>query len=56
MGNKLIARDGYIFTDGEAYGTEIYLGKGVEADSFYEIPMEEYKEKMALAGALTEGV
>ena len=46
MVNKLIAREGYIFTNGDAYGTEIYLGEGVDADSFYEIPIEEYKAKM----------
>lgn len=47
MVDKLIAREGYIFTNGDAYGTEIYLGEGVDAGSFYEITLEEYKEKMS---------
>ena len=56
MTNKLIAKDGYIFTNGEAYGVEIYLGEGVKDDSFYEIPIEEYKAKMAELESPPEGV
>ena len=45
MDNKLIAREGYIFTNGNTYGTEIYLGEGVDADSFHEITFDEYIKK-----------
>ena len=33
-----------ILTDGETYGTTIYLGEGRSADEFHEITQEEYKE------------
>lgn len=43
MRDKIIATDGHILTDGEIYGTEIYLGDGIDANSFYEITMETYQ-------------
>ena len=33
-----------ILTDGETYGTTIYLGEGRSADEFHEITQEEYEE------------
>ena len=42
--NTLIARDGYIYTDGEVYGSIIYLANGTSPDSFYEIAVEEYQK------------
>lgn len=41
---KLIATDGMILTNGEIYGKEIFLGKGVNADDFHEISQEEYEK------------
>ena len=41
---KLIAKDGMIFTNGEIYGKEIFLGEGVNVDDFHEITQEEYEE------------
>ena len=43
----LVADEGYILTDGEIYGTEIYLGEGVGADNFREIPFKEYEDILA---------
>ena len=44
---KLEANEGMILTDGQEYGTEIYLGEGRKPEEFSEIPLEEYNEKMA---------
>ena len=43
MREKIIATDGHILTNGEVYGTEIYLADGLSADQFYEITIEEYQ-------------
>lgn len=40
----LKATDGMVLTNGEIYGTEIYLAEGVDESSFYEITNEEYEE------------
>lgn len=40
----LTASEGYILTDGEAYGKVIYLGKGRMPDEFREISEAEYQE------------
>ncbi len=42
----LTASEGYILTDGEAYGKVIYLGKGRKPDEFREISEAEYQEIM----------
>jgi len=42
--NILYADEGKILTDGVAYGTEILLEVGRNADEFYEITKEEYEE------------
>ncbi len=44
----LFADKGKILTDGKAYGKIIYLAEGVEAESFYEITEEEYKEMLKI--------
>ena len=41
----IYANDGMILTDGEIYGTMIYLADGRGADDFYEISAEEYAAK-----------
>ena len=43
----LCAEDGMILTDGETYGTVIYLAVGEEPSKFWEIPEEEYESMMA---------
>lgn len=44
---KLIASDGMVLTNGETYGTEVYLGTGDSPDNWHEITEEEYEKKMA---------
>ena len=39
----LYANDGMVLTNGEVYGTTIYLAKGTDETSFYEITKDEYK-------------
>lgn len=40
---KLIASSGMILTNGEAFGTTVYVANGAEND-WYEITIEEYNE------------
>lgn len=47
MQKKITASEGHILTNGETFGVEIYLGEGVDADSFREIPLEEYEVILA---------
>ena len=47
------AKEGYILTDGETYGSRIYLAEGVDASKFHEITMEEYNKKMEEEAAAT---
>ena len=42
----LTAPEGYVLTDGEIYGTKIFLAAGRSAQEFREIPVEEYKRIM----------
>ena len=37
MRTPIIAREGYVLTNGEIYGKMIYLAEGVSPDTFYEI-------------------
>lgn len=39
---KLTASSGMVLTNGEAYGTEIYLGKNDSPENWWEISEEEY--------------
>lgn len=41
---KLIAANGMVLTNGEAYGKEIYLGCNDSADKWREITEAEYKK------------
>lgn len=43
---KMVATDGMILTNGETYGTEVYLGSGDSPDNWQEIPLAEYEKKM----------
>jgi hypothetical protein len=39
----LEAENGFIYTDGNIYGTIIYLASGANAYGFYQIPIAEYE-------------
>ena len=41
---KLTAAEGYVLTNGEAYGKEIYLGLYDSAENWHEITDAEYEE------------
>ncbi len=43
MQEKLTAAPGHVLTNGEIYGTEVYLGEGVRAEDFYEITAAAYQ-------------
>lgn len=43
----LYAESGKVLTNGEIYGTRIYLAEGQSAGDFYEIGAEEYAAIMA---------
>ena len=38
----LKAKDGYVYTNGEAYGKEIYLGVNDKPENWHEITEEQY--------------
>lgn len=42
----LTASEGYVLTDGEIYGSKIFLAEGRSAEDFYEISKEEYARIM----------
>jgi hypothetical protein len=42
MRTPIKARAGMILTDGNTYGTEIFLAEGMSKDDFHEITLEEY--------------
>ena len=48
---KLTATEGYVLTNGETYGEEIYLGKNDCPDNWHEINDTEYAEIMAAQAA-----
>lgn len=39
---KLIASEGFVLTNGEAYGKTVYLGKNDCPENWHEITEEEY--------------
>lgn len=49
----LIADEGKILTDGVHFGRIVYLAPGVSADTYHEIPEEEYN---AIIEKMNEGV
>lgn len=56
MAKTIIARDGYIFTDGETYGTQIRLAEGVNETDYHEITEAEYEEIMRAKELESENV
>ena len=42
MRTSIKAREGMILTNGEIYGTEIFLAEGLSAEDFHEITRVEY--------------
>ena len=40
----LYADEGKVLTDGNTYGTEIYIGDSVDENTFKEITQEEYEK------------
>ena len=47
MREILVANEGYIYTNGEIYGTKIYLAIGTDKNTFYQITREEYEKILA---------
>jgi hypothetical protein len=43
----LVADEGMILTDGETYGTTVYLEVGGDASLWREVPIEEAKAKLS---------
>lgn len=50
MNNVLIAKEGYIYTNGETFGYTIRLGVNDSADNWHEITKEEYDKIVADEG------
>ena len=42
--NKIIARDGYVLTNGRAFGKIVFLGVYDLEENWYEITVDEYNE------------
>lgn len=45
---KMVATDGMIYTNGETYGREIFLGNGDSPDNWWEITEAEYEKIVEL--------
>ena len=50
---RIEADEGKILTDGNTYGSIIFLGAGKTANDFWEISKEEYEKLMAEKEAVT---
>lgn len=51
---RLVANNGMVLTNGEAYGSVIFLGTGDSADNWYEITEAEYEALMENDNPATE--
>lgn len=47
MRTSIKANEGMILTNGEIFGSEIFLADGLKADDFHEITIEEYERILA---------
>ena len=55
MGRKTLnAPEGYMYTDGETYGSQIHLAIGVNSSKFHLISREEYEKITASTDLLME--
>ena len=51
---KLTASEGYVLTNGDVYGKEVFLGVNDSAENWHEITDAEYAEAMEKLEQLTE--
>jgi hypothetical protein len=51
---KLIANEGMVLTNGEAFGRVVFLGTGDSADNWHEITEAEYEALMEKDNTATE--
>ena len=52
---KLVAADGMILTNDEAFGKEVYLGKNDKPENWHEITEEEYETILQAEGVGIDG-
>lgn len=45
---KIVANEGMVFTNGEIYGSIIYLADGLSDEGFYQITRETYEQLMEI--------
>ena len=43
----IYADEGKVLTNGEIYGTQIFLGNGISKENFYEISQAQYEKILA---------
>ena len=48
MDNILIAKEGYVYTNGETASNIVRLGINDSADNWHEVPEAEYEENITL--------
>jgi hypothetical protein len=41
---KIVAKEGMVLTNGQAYGIEVFLGKNSKPEDWWEITREQYDE------------
>ena len=44
----LVADEGYVYANGEVYGSTIYLAEGESAENFRQITREQYEAEMLM--------
>ena len=48
----LIADEGKVYTNGSAYGLEVYLGTGDSVENWYQVDIEELEKESELTDVL----